>query len=384
MSDHLAQNPYPTTPSVNKGPLPDIFVAPQSQSRIEAVEEWPTCVQAWLDLIINDEYGGMPPQPSKVQFELQSTHVRRAWPGQPRYWSYKVICHGGEQSISFLVKVLYPQSDKPVPVIINGDACWWRSEEIAKMVVAEGFGLLLFDRTELAQDVEEDRKIPEQCVGGLYDVYPGQSFGALSAWAWAYQRCVDLVYELPFLDEQSITVSGHSRGGKTCLIAAATDERITLINDNASCAAGGAVFRYVGDCGEKLSNIVRFTDWFPPSLSEFKDREEDLLYDQHCLLAALAPRPLLLTYGIDDRWSNPEGMVQCVWAAKEAYRLLGMGDKIAFHLRPGTHAHNMQDWSVLIDFIRWQTEGREPTSAFNQHPYQHLKPIYDWAVPALK
>ncbi len=382
MTDYLHKNQYPTEASVNKGPLPDVFKNPTNGKRIQQPAEWPTCAQAWVDLIIDKEYGGMPPQPTSITWELQSVNQRRAWPGKPRYWSYKVHCHGGEQPISFVVKILYPDTDEPVPLIINGDACWWRSEDVAQMVVAEGFALLLFDRTELAKDIIFDRSTQGQSTGGLYDVYPGMGFGALSAWAWAYQRCVDLVYELPFLDETCITVSGHSRGGKTTLIAGATDERIHVINDNASCAAGSACFRYVGDSGEALEQVKRFTDWFSDDLQSYAGREEELPFDQHCLLAALAPRPLLLTYALDDRWSNPEGMVQCAGAAKEVYAYLGHEERLAFHFRSGEHAHKQEDWSALLDFIKWQCFDGQPQSPFNQHPYTHLKPLYDWTAPS--
>ena len=94
-----------------------------------------------------------------------------------------------------------------------------------------------------------------------------------------------------------------------------------------------------------------FPSWFGPGLHPYLAREGELPFDQHCLLAALAPRPLLLTYALDDRWSNPEGMVQCAWAAGEAYRFLGRPDNLAFHLRPGGHSHSAEDWAVLLDFI---------------------------------
>jgi hypothetical protein len=103
--------------------------------------------------------------------------------------------------------------------------------------------------------------------------------------------------------------------GEVRLVAGATDERIMLINDNASCAGGSAAFRYVGDGGETIDIINAFPSWFGTGLRPYLEREEDIPFDQHCLLASMAPRPLLLTYALDDRWSNPEGKVQCAWAA---------------------------------------------------------------------
>ena len=212
------------------------------------------------------------------------------------------------------MKILFPDTDEAVPAIIDGGACTWRKDDIAQETLDRGYALVLFDRTELAKDTP-DRKNRR---GGLYDIYPNEGFQALSAWAWAYHRCVDLLQTLDFIDHKHIAITGHSRGGKTTLLAGATDERITLINDNASCAAGGALFRYVGDGGETIRIHNTFPDWFNPAFGQFIDNEEKIPFDQHCLVASIAPRPVLLTYALDDRWSNPEGMVQCYWAAREA------------------------------------------------------------------
>jgi hypothetical protein len=258
------------------------------------------------------------------------------------------------------------------------------SDDIVRRVLDHGCALLLFNRTEMAEDLGY-AGVPnnKKRSGGLYDVYPGRTFGALSAWAWGYHRCVDVLHTLPFIDPQRIAVTGHSRGAKTTLLAAATDSRITLVNDNASCAGGSAAFRYVGDGGETLSIIDVFPSWFGPGLKPYLSREGDLPFDQHCLLATIAPRPLLLTYALDDRWSNPEGMVQCAWAAGEAYRFLGCPENLAFHLRPGQHSHAPADWDVLLDFIDWKWSGKRPKAPYNIHPYEHLRPAFAWKAPAI-
>jgi hypothetical protein len=165
------------------------------------------------------------------------------------------------------------------------------------------------------------------------------------------------------------------------LVAGATDSRITLVNDNASCAGGSAAFRYVGNGGETLSIINVFPSWFGSGLQSYLGREGDIPFDQHCLLATIAPRPLLLTYALDDRWSNPEGMVQCAWAAGEVYRFLGCPENLAFHLRPGKHSHALDDWNVLLDVIGWKWGGKQPEARYNIHPYAHLQPAFAWKAP---
>lgn len=376
------QMSYPTEPIVNQGELPDLFALP-SGARLTRPEQWPAQASAWRERVIGLMFGGMPPQPSRIEFETICHNVVRRLPSKPRFYSYRVHCIGGAKPHSFLVRILFPNRPGAFPAIVNGDACWWYvSDAVAEQVIGAGCALVLFDRTEMAEDLGYEG-VPDKLkrAGGLYDVYPGQTFGAVAAWAWGYHRCIDLLHQLPFIDSRHIAVTGHSRGGKTALVAGATDGRIALVNDNASCAAGSAVSRYVGAAGETLGIVNVFPSWFGPEIRSYVGREHELPFDQHCLLAAIAPRPLLITYALDDRWSNPEGMVQSAWAAGEAYRFLGAGDRLAFHLRPGGHQHSLDDWRVLLDFIGWQWQQKTPAASYNRHPYSHLKRAFSWAAP---
>lgn len=380
---------YPITPKINKLPLPDLFTGSDGQRR-KTTEAWKELSAYWRDRIIDLEYGGMPPAPSAVEVETLCHSQVNRWEGQPFLFSYRVHCHGGAKPFSFDVRVILPHGPGPHPVIIAGDGCWWYvSDEIAREVTQRGYALMTFNRTTMAEDngIASDLRhnaspywpIGQQFIpqsdprkGGLYDVYPDGTFGSVAAWAWGYHRCVDLIHQLPYCDNARIAITGHSRGGKTVLVAGATDDRITLINDNQSCAAGSALFRYVGDSGETLTILDSFPSWFGRELRAYLGKEEDIPFDQHCLLASIAPRALLCTYSMDDRWANPEGMVLAVEAAREAYDLLGVRDRLAFHLRPGAHSHAPEDWNVLLDFMAWQWKGEEPGYPYNQHPYRHL------------
>ncbi len=379
----------PTTnePAVLQGELPDVFARPDGD-RITCRDTWPEQAQRWRDLIVDTEYGGLPPAPDTIEIETICRSRVRRWPGAPHLLSYRIQCLCDQQPFSFFARILFPDIDGPFPAIVNGDGCWWYiSDEVAQRVIEKGCALVMFNRTEIVKDIRPDDPLPETCrpsgqpvrtgrYGGLYDLYPDHDFGALAAWAWGYHRCVDMVTRLPFVDSSRIAVTGHSRGGKTTLLAGATDERITLVNSNASGTGGGSLFRYIGHGGETLNIVNSFPDWFGSKLRSYLGREHTIPFDQHCLLAAVAPRPLLMTYALDDRWANPEGMVLAVQAAGEVYKFLGHRDHIAFHLREGTHAHNFEDWMALLDFIDWKWHAESPRMPFNQHPYEHLAGLY--------
>jgi hypothetical protein len=386
MTTYNAINQYPTEPVVKKGELPDPF-ATAGGTRITTRNAWPEQSRIWRDMILEMEYGGLPPAPNTIEVEPLCHNRARRVPGAPNNWSYRIHCNEVDRSFAFCGRLIFPSTPSgPFPVIVNGDGCWWYpSDDIIQRVIESGCALLIFNRTEMAEDLGyEDVPDKRKKNGGLYDFYPGQTFGALSAWAWGYHRCIDFLQTLPFIDNERIAVTGHSRGGKTALLAGATDERIALVNDNASCAGGSAAFRYVGDGGETLNIMNVFPSWFGLGLQLYLDQEGDIPFDQHCLLATIAPRPLLLTYALDDRWSNPEGMVQCAWGVGEVYKFLGRPENLAFHLRQGGHAHASEDWDVLLDFIAWKWKGKDPEAPYNRHPYVHLHRLFSWKTPDME
>ncbi|MCV4601029.1 hypothetical protein OFC63_33920, partial [Escherichia coli] len=53
--------------------------------------------------------------------------------------------------------------------------------------------------------------------------------GALVAWAWGVSRLIDRFATDPDLDAEKVGVEGHSRYGKSALVAAAYDDRIVVV-----------------------------------------------------------------------------------------------------------------------------------------------------------
>ena len=344
---------------------------------------WVERARAWRTLVADVVYGGLPPTPAGVDVEVLGANRVRAFPGAPWLTGYRVTAAVGAAAVRFGVRVLRPDAEVPVPAILYGDGGGRNlTDAVARRVVGQGMALVWFDRTELAADVAGARAAAAAHRGGLYGAVPGGTFGAVAAWAWGFHRAVDLVRRLPEIDAARVAVTGFSRGGKAAMLAGATDVRVALVHDHASGAGGGATFRHVGTGGETLAALVeRFPTWFGPQLAAYAGREEALPFDQHCLLAAIAPRPLLLTYAADDRWSNPEGMVQAAWAAGEVYGYLGRRDALAFHVRPGGHAHTEQDWATLLDFVAWRWQGAAPPVGIGRHPFGPLEPAFAWRAP---
>ena len=190
------------------------------------------------------------------------------------------------------------------------------------------------------------------------------SWGTLRAWAWGLSRALDHLDENPRIDGDRVVVHGHSRNGKTALVAGAYDERFAGVISNHSGCGGAALSRPAR--GETVERIVRVLGyWFTEDFWAFADREDHLPLDQHSLLALIAPRPLLVCSAIKDKWADPLGEYQAVEAAAPAWELFGVGDfqtegfpetgdlvgtLPAYHVREGVHSVLPEDWTLWLDW----------------------------------
>lgn len=188
--------------------------------------------------------------------------------------------------------------------------------------------------------------------------------GTIAAWAWGLHRAVDYLVTDKDLDAKRIAVVGHSRLGKTALLAAAYDERIALAIPSQAGMGGTAPSR--GKIGESIEAInTRFPHWFNGNYKKFNRMPERLPFDQNCLLALVAPRPVLFSNAVEDTWANPVGQFEVMKAAEPVYRLLGAGgcdaDKmpepnqlisstLGYYIRPGKHSMTRADWKVWLDY----------------------------------
>jgi hypothetical protein len=194
---------------------------------------------------------------------------------------------------------------------------------------------------------------------------PGpHDWGTIAAWAWGIQRAIDYLVTDPDVDASRIIVVGHSRLGKTALLAAAFDERIAMAIPLQAGCGGTAPSR--GTVGESVKRInTSFPHWFNGAFKEFNDHPDRIPFDQHCLVALVAPRPVLFANAVEDTWANPAGQFQVLQAADPVYRLLGAGGldakrmpepgvlsdgTLGYYIRAGKHSMNQGDWKVFLDF----------------------------------
>lgn len=199
----------------------------------------------------------------------------------------------------------------------GGDADFWTVD----YVLSRGYGFATFHESDIDPDQHD-------WTDGIHPFYPNlpgpkeSQWGTIAAWAWGLSRAADYLVTDTDIDKTRLCVIGHSRRGKTALLAGALDERFALVVPHQSGTGGMALSRDSEQ--EKVERINRvFPHWFNDTFTQFNDRENRLPFDQHCVVALVAPRPVLDTEGAQDAWANFPRSLDSLQAADPVYKLLG-------------------------------------------------------------
>ncbi len=239
-------------------------------------------------------------------------------------------------------------------------------------IVSRGFAVAAYCN----QDVAADWKGPDVATSGVFKVYGPQNaadrqpteWGILSAWAWGMSRVLDWVETEPMLDASRAAAVGLSRNGKTALVAGAFDTRFAL---TISCCSGcsGAKLNHMQLWeSENLKAIMVAKKWFCPNYANYvgKDLTSQMPFDQHWLLALVAPRLLYVSSASEDAWAGQRGEFAALELASPVWRLYGIPGLIAhgfpkadvplhdgnaaYHMRTGMHDITRYDWQCYMDF----------------------------------
>jgi hypothetical protein len=125
-------------------------------------------------------------------------------------------------------------------------------------------------------------------------------------------------------------MEGHSRFGKTALVAMAFDTRFAAAYISSSGAGGAALARH--RFGEELENVAGQGEyhWMGGNYIRYAGplTPADMPVDTHELIALCAPRPVFIGGGVTDGdgWADTRGAFLAEVAAGPVYRLLGAHD----------------------------------------------------------
>jgi len=366
--------------------------------------------QNMLDIMQQCEYGYMPAKPIKVEGrEYKHLADENCFDGKATYKKVQIVCQLHKKDYPWIIKK--PELGNEFTFDIN---CYIPKIPIGKKIPAviatndrEAFdfgtcpadylceqGIAVFNLRYrcLTNDPVNNNGLTQFDENGLdrfifgksmKDLQPGDreddAPGSIAIWAWGLSRIMDYVETLDFIDFDKIAVAGHSRLGKTVLLAGAMDDRFTHVYPNASC--GGGVALSSGNTVESLGFLAnrypKSNEWFCEHSKTYGNEvyidKNGNPFDQHFLIACVAPRKLYVGNAKEDVYCDVNSEYLACVAADKVYKHLGLkgfvhpdrfpeeGDMfhegdIGYHLRPGAHAFNLDDWEMFVRFFL-QKEG---------------------------
>ena len=319
-----------------------------------------------LDILQKHAYGYMPPAPDFVKGEEIYFNDKSSAAGFGIWKTINLTFAIKDKSFTFPTDIIFPKGvEKPPLVVLSYFGSGPFREFIpVEYLIGKGVAIAAVCYNDVTSDNADFSDGMAAIIGERAD---DADTGKIAMWAYAESRILDYVLATENVDTEKIAVAGHSRLGKTALVAGAFDERFKYVFSNSSGCAGAAIAR--GNTGERTHYITYHADqWFCKKYATYGEKEEIMPFDQHFLLAAIAPRKVYVASSQDDAWADPKSEHLSCCCASEMYDVYGIpgficedrapepGDKfhegnIAYHMRAGFHFFSMKDWATFLEYF---------------------------------
>ena len=362
------------------------YVLPDLLAGVKTVKDWESKRRPELVKLFEQEmYGSVPGKPSGLHFRVREQDAA-AFDGLATRKQVRIFFDADESAWEDLLVYVPNRRNGPAPAFLGvnffgnhtidtdpgiflPDSLRYRRDYTVdprgsqaqrwplRTILERGYAIATFCCEDVVPDAEG--------YAGIRSLYDGYTWGALAAWGWGLSRALDYLETDADVDATRVAVFGHSRMGKAAVWAGARDTRFAMVVSNASGCGGAAISRR--RYGETLRRInTHFPHWFSEAFHKYGDNEDMLPFDQHELLALIAPRPLYVESGSEDRWSDPKGEFLGLANATPVYELYGYEGfrpsewpsveqpvskgRTGYHIRNGRHEILRYDWLQYLDF----------------------------------
>lgn len=368
--------------------LPDPFTF-FSGGKVRSPADWERRRAEIKDLAQYYEFGYMPPKPR----ELTAVSSANA-SGATNSRTITVTVREGDKEASFAPVLHLPASGAP-PYPVTVEESFRAAAPPNRAFLDGGYAVLMIPTTNNpafgGQGVASD---DGNHTGAFYTLYPyrldreGNDRGVLLAWAWGASCGVDALQYLAahdqayanLLDLQRLVVTGFSRWGKAALLAGVLDDRFGVTAPGGSGSGGAAPYRYdsfgnrpfrstfgneypwgrstgaetLGDHVRHQTHnsnemIRRFLNDIVPLpveprmyLTKSWGYGTRMPFDHHELIAAIAPRAVVINNTNDDYADNAEGDAIGYEGAKPVFEFLGAPQNLALDIFMGGGGHSLK------------------------------------------
>ena len=240
-------------------------------------------------------------------------------------------------------------------------------------IIARGYAVMTACYGQISPDACASEKMPSDFAytHGVFTLWPKRdesrddNITSIGAWAWGLSRGLDLAFTIPEIDATKSVATGCSRLAKTPLLACSRDERFAVCVPNQT--GGGGCPLAKRNYGENVSTEMKsFPHWYCKAYGKYVDNEQAMKFDQHLLIASIAPRPSLVE-GFNSGWFDTKGEYLACQAASPAWELHGLkglpkhdfpdnfdtcciGENLGYVRRGGQHGISGWDWKWTMDF----------------------------------
>lgn len=338
-----------------------------------------------IEILQREEYGYLPENDFEISVANEKIIERRFDKGNVFLSSVEFTLKNRNGSHTFPVyRLLHQDGGKhPVIICINFDKLvsnkYFPIEELSETE----YDIITYCYTDITSDDGDFT------TGIAPLVFPNgrqnaTDCGKIGLWAFANMRVLDYVLTLEGTDSKNVAILGHSRLGKTALFTGMMDKRFGFVFSNNSGCSGAAIARGGSGLpdsegnfavekpfrGETIEVITRvFPYWFCENYKKYAQQNFGTDFDQHYLLASIAPRNVCVNTAELDYWADQKSEQLCCLAASQAWERLGLcgieesdsylkgGEKlfkgnIGVFMTPTMHFLSRHAWQGYMEFMR--------------------------------